>query len=75
MVALNWEHVPNVLITLEGAKDLASLANTLGEALDQAGWKDVLGTIAGDDTILIVAASEPAREQVAQQLREMAGLT
>ena len=30
-------------------------ANALAEALDRAGWKEVVGTIAGDNTILVVA--------------------
>ena len=30
-------------------------ANSLAVALDQAGWAEVVGTVAGDDTILVVA--------------------
>lgn len=30
-------------------------ANTVAQAIDQVGLKDVIGTIAGDDTILLVA--------------------
>ena len=30
-------------------------ANALAAALDQADWPEVTGTIAGDDTVLVVA--------------------
>jgi transcriptional regulator of arginine metabolism len=33
----------------------AGYANSLGAALDRANWPEVTGTIAGDDTILVVA--------------------
>ena len=33
----------------------AGHANTVAVALDQADWPEVTGTIAGDDTILVVA--------------------
>jgi len=33
----------------------AGHANSVGVALDQADWPEVTGTIAGDDTILVVA--------------------
>lgn len=30
-------------------------ANALAEALDQAGWPEVVGTLAGDNTVLVIA--------------------
>jgi len=33
----------------------AGNANALAAALDQADWAEVTGTIAGDDTVLVVA--------------------
>lgn len=51
----------------------AGSANALGSALDHAAWPEVLGTIAGDDTILIIARSEAARRTVADRLEELAG--
>ncbi len=41
-------------------------ANSLAAALDKADWPEVTGTIAGDDTILIIAPNEV----IAAQLRE-----
>lgn len=48
-------------------------ANALGSALDRAGWPDVVGTIAGDDTILLIARSPAARKRVAARLTDLAG--
>jgi transcriptional regulator of arginine metabolism len=32
-------------------------ANALASALDRANWEDIVGTIAGDDTVLVIAAT------------------
>lgn len=32
-------------------------ANAVAAALDQAAWPEVIGTVAGDDTVLVVAAT------------------
>ena len=37
-------------------------ANSLAAALDQADWPEVAGTIAGDDTVLVVAADVKTAE-------------
>ena len=47
-------------------------AGAVTAALDQAGWEEVIGTIAGDDTVLVIARSEKARRVVADRVR---GLT
>jgi len=56
-----------VLHTLRGG------ANTIAEALDLEEWPDVLGTIAGDDTILLICRSSAARERTIRKLRSIAG--
>jgi transcriptional regulator of arginine metabolism len=40
----------------------------LGIALDRAAWPGVVGTIAGDDTLLVVTRSPAARRRVAARL-------
>ncbi len=45
-------------------------ANALALALDNARWTEVIGTVAGDDTILIVTASNDVAEKVAARLHE-----
>ena len=49
-------------------------AHVIGSALDRAGIADVLGTVAGDDTVLVVCAEGTERHEVADQLATLAGL-
>ncbi|HVS68985.1 MAG TPA: arginine repressor [Mycobacteriales bacterium] len=49
-------------------------ANLLASAIDRAGLPDVLGTIAGDDTVLLVARDPRGGAKVAERLRQMAGI-
>lgn len=49
-------------------------AHVVGSALDRAGLPDILGTVAGDDTLLVVAAERTGGAKVARQLSELAGL-
>ena len=51
---------------------LASGAQPVSEAIDAAGWKEVLGTIAGENTILVICRSAQARQQVTLRLTELA---
>jgi transcriptional regulator of arginine metabolism len=51
---------------------LAGGAQPVAAALDAAAWPDVLGTVAGDDTILIICRSAGARERVIRRLEKMA---
>jgi transcriptional regulator of arginine metabolism len=43
-------------------------ANALAVALDREEWPDVVGTIAGDDTVLVVAPDHPTAEKLHQKL-------
>ena len=73
--------LPTLLLSLDGvgnllvAKTPAGAASALTEALDAQGWPEVVGTIAGDNTILIIAKSERARRAVARRLSREAGLS
>jgi transcriptional regulator of arginine metabolism len=46
-------------------------ANTLAVAIDQEDWPEVVGTIAGDDTILVVAPDSRTAEQLRDKLLAM----
>ena len=48
-------------------------ANAVARALDNAGIKDVIGTVAGDDTILVVCREGVRGQTIARRLRSMAG--
>jgi len=49
-------------------------AHVVGSALDRAGLEGILGTVAGDDTLILVADEEIGGRRVAQQLTDLAGL-
>jgi transcriptional regulator of arginine metabolism len=48
-------------------------ANAVARALDSAALKDVIGTVAGDDTIIVVCREGVRGQTVARKLRAMAG--
>jgi transcriptional regulator of arginine metabolism len=66
--------VTTLLSSAEGVGSLlvirtpAGSANALGSALDRHAWPDIVGTIAGDDTLLVIARSPAARRRVADRL-------
>ena len=49
-------------------------AHVVGSALDRAGLPDVLGTVAGDDTVLLVVAERTTGQSVAHRISDLAGL-
>ena len=67
--------LPQLLMGVEGVQVLAvartmkSGAQPVAEALDQLAWPDIAGTIAGDDTVLIICRSLPGRERVVKRLK------
>jgi len=46
-------------------------AQSLGAALDAEGWPEVVGTVAGDDTILVISPSTRQRLAVQKRLQDM----
>jgi transcriptional regulator of arginine metabolism len=48
-------------------------AHLLASAIDRAGLTDVIGTVAGDDTVLLVTRDPKGGSRVAHRLRGMAG--
>ena len=48
-------------------------AQPIAAALDAERWKEVAGTLAGDDTVLIVTLSRSARAAVQKRIEEMLG--
>ena len=55
---VNIEYVNNLVVITT----LTASANAAGEAIDSMKWNEVLGTIAGDNTLLIIARSNEAVE-------------
>lgn len=69
--------VSTLLLSMEGVGPLlvirtpAGSANALGSALDRQSWREVVGTIAGDDTLLVITRSQAARARVVARLEEL----
>ena len=67
--------LPALLVSVEGVGPLLVLKTASGsagavtEALDQAGWGEIMGTIAGDDTVLVITRSQKLREAIASRIR------
>ncbi len=47
-------------------------ANRVGIALDRLAWPEIIGTIAGDDTIFLAVSNQAAQRQVLKRLRPIA---
>ena len=50
-------------------------AHVVASAVDRAGLLEIIGTVAGDDTVLLVAASDTTGEKVSETLKNLAGIT
>ena len=70
--------MPQLFLKLDGVGHLIVLRTVIGgaqpiaSALDAEASNDILGTIGGDDTILLICRSEQARERVARRLTQLA---
>jgi transcriptional regulator of arginine metabolism len=71
--------LPQLFLRIEGVSEMLVLrtvpggAQPIAAALDGEAWSDILGTVGGDDTILIICRSVAARERVMRRLRGLAG--
>jgi transcriptional regulator of arginine metabolism len=69
--------LPALLVSVDGVgpfvvlKTASGSAGAVTEALDQVGWNEVIGTIAGDDTVLIITRSQRQRQQIASRIQEL----
>ena len=72
--------LPTLLVSVDGVGPLlvvktpAGGAQALGLAIDAAGWTEIIGTIAGDDAVLVITRSERARRAVQTRLKELGGI-
>ncbi|MGO9029636.1 MAG: arginine repressor [Acidimicrobiales bacterium] len=49
-------------------------AHVVGSALDRSGFPGMIGTVAGDDTVLVVASESTGGAKLAEQLGGLSGL-
>ena len=72
--------LPQLLTRVDGVGELIVLrtvpggAQPVASALDGESWPDVLGTVGGDDTILVVCRSSGARARLERRLRKLADI-
>ncbi len=52
-------------------KCLPGTANAIGSLVDSMEWSELLGTICGDDTILMICRSKLSAEKIVSQIVEM----
>lgn len=70
--------LPALMVSVEGTgaiiviKTATGGAPAVAAALDTAGWKEVLGTLAGDDTLLVIARNPKTRQQLEARLQALA---
>jgi transcriptional regulator of arginine metabolism len=55
-----------VLVTLPGS------AHAIAASLDRARWPEVVGTVAGDDTVFVACADERALKRLRERLKRLA---
>src|SRR6202167_3259598 len=54
-------------------KTIVGSAQPVAAAIDEQEWEEMVGTIAGDDTILIICPDKDAARKVAARIEEMLG--
>ena len=70
--------LPTLLVSVDGVGPLLVLktasgsAGAITEALDQAGWAEVIGTIAGDDTVLVIGREPTGGDALARRFLTLA---
>lgn len=74
-VMSDWVADVNHSLNLVVLRTPPGSAHVVASALDRAGISDVLGTVAGDDTLVVVAAEDVGGAALAERLRSLAGLT
>jgi transcriptional regulator of arginine metabolism len=70
--------LPQLFSRIDGVGELIVLhtlpsgAQPIAEAVDSQGWPEIMGTLAGENTILIVCRSADARRSLTERIRKLA---
>ncbi len=64
---LSMAHSGNMIVI----KTLSGSANVAAEAVDNLHWQEILGTLAGDNTIFVVIRNHEEVETVLKRMQEM----
>ena len=71
--------IPSLLLRSDGVASFLVLrtptgsASALTAALDHLGWPEVIGSIAGDDTVLLICKTVADRQKIAKRLADLSG--
>ena len=69
--------LPQFFSSIDGVSELTVLktiyggAQPVAEAIDSAGWPEVVGTIGGENTVLIICRSVEARERLEKRIQKL----
>ena len=64
---VSLDYASNLIII----KTLPGMGQAAASAVDSLNWTEILGTVAGDDTILVVAKSEDLAKEVTNKLKKL----
>lgn len=64
---LSIDYSENIIVI----KSLPGTAQGVASALDHLNWSEVLGTVAGDDTVMVVVRPREATASVVDRIRKM----
>lgn len=64
---ISCDYANNIVVV----KTLPGMAQASASAVDSLKWSDIVGTIAGDDTIMIVCRAEKIAEELVNKLNRM----
>ncbi len=65
---LHVDHAGNMVVV----KTLSGSANSAAEALDSLEWPEILGSIAGDNTIFLAARNEEYAAEIEERILQLA---
>lgn len=64
---VNVDHAENIVVL----KCLPGTAPAVGETVDALGWPEIVGTVAGDDTLLVVARTREVAPEIVDKIRRL----
>lgn len=70
--------LPQFFASLEGVGELVVVktmsggAQPVAEAIDAAGWPEIIGTLGGENVVLVVCRSATARERIEKKIQRAA---
>lgn len=64
---MSCDYANNILVI----KTLPGMAQAVAATLDALGWNDIVGTIAGDDTIMVICRAEKIAEDLMEKFTRM----